>query len=213
MPLSWQDFARSNMGLSESQISFLTSAGFSAGIYSVSGKTVIAFAGTDSRVAANYIGWMNDMFTNTLNRLGFKDPQYSFAASFASSVAEAYGKTNVILTGHSLGGGLAAYAGASTSLQAITFNAASANVNGSAPVLNFQIGGDFARLGGTLPGQTIVLPGSLAVAPRGNSTPALDTSIFAKHNLSNFALLANDPRLVYLRTSAGATISVGYPRQ
>ena len=77
------------------------------------GQAVMIFNGTDEGL---------DWFTNVTQALGFIPPQYSQAAAEAAAFRAQYPHGEIL--GHSLGGGLAAYASALTGLPARVFNPA-----------------------------------------------------------------------------------------
>ena len=82
-------------------------------------RTIVAFAGT--REAA-------DWKANIGQGLGLPTNQYSQAVEFANKWKSIEGE-NVVLTGHSLGGGLASYAAIKTGLHATAVNAAPLALN------------------------------------------------------------------------------------
>lgn len=91
------------------------STGFRAGIYTDgSGHYVLAFAGSNDGK-----DWLNNLEQGA----GFSSQQYLEAKNLAMAAKVAYGD-NLVITGHSLGGGLAALAAAKTGSAAVTFNAA-----------------------------------------------------------------------------------------
>ena len=93
-------------------------SGFDAKAYrDKDGTIVIAYRGTDVLSPAD---WWN----NAKQALGFKSRQYTDAAQFAQRVKDQYPNSNIMITGHSLGGGLAAVGAAAIGAPAITFNAA-----------------------------------------------------------------------------------------
>lgn len=93
--------------------------GYSAAAFETSdGRIVVAYRGTDQ-----YRDWV----TNVANGLGFETSQYDRAKAFAEEIQQAYPGRKIIITGHSLGGGLCATASAATGLPAITFNSAGVN--------------------------------------------------------------------------------------
>src|SRR5690606_11797820 len=86
-----------------------------------------------------------DWKTNILNGIGLKTSQYNTAVRLTEKVINIIGKENLIVTGHSLGGGLAQAAAIAHNLRAITFTAASPatvyRYNGQAAgIHNFAIG-------------------------------------------------------------------------
>jgi type IV secretion system effector X-Tfes-like protein/DUF2974 family protein len=90
-------------------------SGFDASLYrDASGAVVVAYAGTDEG---------KDWRHNFRQGLGFQDAQYDQAIALAQQAKQAFG-SNVVLTGQSLGGGLAAAASMVSEVPAITFNAA-----------------------------------------------------------------------------------------
>lgn len=101
---------------------FQTSVGMSASLYHYeSGRYVLAFVGTDSG---------GDAFEDVTEGLGLAPglpgAQYMQACVLAQRVQAALGPDagNLVFTGHSLGGGLAAVASIATGAPAVTFNAA-----------------------------------------------------------------------------------------
>lgn len=96
--------------------------GFSATLsQSESGQWTLAFRGTDLMTAAD---WKN----NGAQAILGNSSQYDNAIRLAQDVKEMLGD-DVLIAGHSLGGGLAAAASYETGLDAITFNAAGLNDN------------------------------------------------------------------------------------
>ncbi|UHQ22131.1 DUF2974 domain-containing protein [Lysobacter sp. 5GHs7-4] len=90
------------------------SSGFLAVIYGDGqGRHVLAYSGTDEA---------KDWLTNFGQGLGFETSQYNQAMALARQAKVAFGQ-DMVITGHSLGGGLAAAAAVSTDTPAITFNA------------------------------------------------------------------------------------------
>ena len=78
------------------------------------GHYVLAFAGTDS---------VSDALTDVYQGVGLDTRQYEQGRSLAESLKAEYGD-NLVMTGHSLGGGVASYAALATDSPAVTFNAA-----------------------------------------------------------------------------------------
>ncbi len=90
--------------------------GFFAQTYVIGGKTVISYRGTDNFGAGNPVTGANDVVNGWITGLGFASTQSDAALQFYDQVT---GSTlasgpdaNVVLTGHSLGGGLAGYVSA-----------------------------------------------------------------------------------------------------
>lgn len=91
------------------------SSGFDADIYTDgNGRYVLAYRGTDAG---------KDWATNLGQGLGFETSQYNQAMQLARQAKVAFGD-ELVVTGHSLGGGLAAVGAASIDAPAVTFNAA-----------------------------------------------------------------------------------------
>ncbi len=82
-------------------------------------RVIVAFAGTRDAV---------DWKANAGQGLGLPTKQYNAAVQFADKWKEAHGN-NVILTGHSLGGGLASYTSIKTGLPATAVNSAPLALN------------------------------------------------------------------------------------
>ena len=97
--------------------------GFQAGIYrDDDGGYVLAFAGTDPSS-------LEDWGANLQQGVGALSAQHGQAIGLAEQLSRAVGADNVVLTGHSLGGGLASTASVATDLPAVTFNAAGVHPN------------------------------------------------------------------------------------
>jgi len=94
------------------------STGFRAAIYeNAQGQKVVAFAGTRDG---------KDWFADGTQALGLPTAQYEEAVQLATQAKAAFGDS-VVMTGHSLGGGLASIASVATDSAAVTFNAAGVN--------------------------------------------------------------------------------------
>ncbi len=92
-----------------------TKTGFKARIYGDDeGRIVLAYSGTDEG---------KDWLVNLGQGLGFETAHYNQAMALARQTKVAFGD-DVVITGHSLGGGLAAAAAVATDTPAVTFNAA-----------------------------------------------------------------------------------------
>lgn len=95
--------------------------GFEAGLYQLdAGGFALAFRGTDDWGLAQ----SGDADDNALQGMGYGSLQYTAAAVAAMEVADEVGADKLHITGHSLGGGMAATAAGRTGLPATTFNAA-----------------------------------------------------------------------------------------
>ena len=90
-------------------------SGFKAALYSDGERHVLAFAGSERET--------RDWLTNLGQAVGLDTAQYGQAACFAKECKVGFGD-NITMTGHSLGGGLAAIAAAVTGCEAVTFNPA-----------------------------------------------------------------------------------------
>lgn len=154
-------------------------SGFKAGIYTDTERHALAFAGTD-------VTSMSDWVTNLRQGAGLATEQYREAVTLAQDAREAFGDT-LILTGHSLGGGLASAAAAAIKTTAVVFNPAGVNANtykreGVTPrdakaaaeagqVRNYVVAGEILNAVQTwLPipkaaGQTMVLPDPSPLRP------------------------------------------------
>lgn len=90
-------------------------SGFDASFYrNAQGAVVLAFTGTDEG---------QDWKHNFGQGLGLDDPQYARAIKLGDKAKQAFGD-QLVLTGHSLGGGLAAASSMVNEVPAVTFNAA-----------------------------------------------------------------------------------------
>ena len=90
--------------------------GFEAAVYDYAGKTVIAYTGTLPDSTA-------DIGADVELGLGVPESQIEQAAEFYEAAKQTYGG-DIIFTGHSLGGGLAALMGVFFNKQAVTFDQA-----------------------------------------------------------------------------------------
>lgn len=116
-PTGWQRLDAAQLQAAGIDPSTLEDAGtgFRAGIYADgNGHCVLAFAGSDDGK-----DWLN----NFEQGLGLSAGQYREAETLAGLAKGAFGD-NLVITGHSLGGGLAAAAAAKYDIAAVTFNAA-----------------------------------------------------------------------------------------
>ena len=93
--------------------------GFAASVYrGEDGRTVLAFRGSDGIDRTDYGG------TNIPNGLGLPSAQGGQAIALAQRLSATVGAENLTLTGHSLGGHLAAAGAVATGARAVTFNSA-----------------------------------------------------------------------------------------
>ncbi|MGP2514839.1 phospholipase [Yersinia sp. 2545 StPb PI] len=93
---------------------FNSASGFQAGIYHDNQQYVLSFAGTND---------VNDWLSNIRQATGYDDVQYNQAVAVGKTAKMAFGDA-LVITGHSLGGGLAATAALASGTFAVTFNAA-----------------------------------------------------------------------------------------
>ncbi|ONM47535.1 Mbeg1-like protein [Nocardia donostiensis] len=92
-------------------------SGLTAALYrDEQGRHVLAFAGTDER---SWKSWKANLYQGA----GLRAQQYVLAGRLGKLVRAAFGN-ELVLTGHSLGGGLAATAALKSGAPAVTFNAA-----------------------------------------------------------------------------------------
>ncbi|MCD0247450.1 XVIPCD domain-containing protein [Xanthomonas melonis] len=93
-------------------------SGFDAAFYrNDQGQVVLGFCGTDEG---------KDWKHNIGQGLGFDDAQYASAIQLGSQARQAFGD-QVVISGHSLGGGLAAASAMVNDIPAVTYNAAGVN--------------------------------------------------------------------------------------
>ncbi len=94
------------------------SSGFKAAVYTDgNGHYVVAYKGSQNG---------QDWKTNFQQGLGFDTAQYNEAVALAKDAKAAFGD-NMVIVGHSLGGGLASTAAAATGTPAVIFNPAGVN--------------------------------------------------------------------------------------
>lgn len=117
LPAGWQQLDAGQLrraGISQADLSDARS-GFDAAIYRhADGTVAVAYNGTDQ---------LRDWRSNLRQGLGLTDVQYDMAVALASKAQQAWGQ-DLVLAGHSLGGGLAATAGMVHEVPTVTFNAA-----------------------------------------------------------------------------------------
>jgi len=122
--LNWWDYFK-RAGFSQSQIDKIEKSGFSATIFrkNGSGEIVIAFRGTE--FGSGLSDMRRDLHTDRdalASQATGQVIQYNAAAALAKYVRDQ--GAPVVLTGHSLGGGLASYAGSVNNLKVVTYNGA-----------------------------------------------------------------------------------------
>jgi hypothetical protein len=166
MVADWETLLRAR-GMPESEIKNIKQQGFSASIYQheVTGEITVAYRGSDQLrdfAGAN----LNARISGTpqaANSLLPKNPQYQAAAEVARAVKDKWPNKPVSLTGHSLGGCLAGYAGAEAQVgNVVTFNSARSSMCSSASSssqINIVVPGDV--VGDTATGNTIAGAGGL----------------------------------------------------
>jgi len=151
--------------------------GFNAGIYydHITGKAVLTFQGSN-------LPWEEpaDWIDNFLQGAAFSTYQYNNALKLGASLFSVYGSgtafvtleqstpgkpTDIMMTGHSLGGGLASTATLVSGFRANTFNAAGLSSNTITEAANLR-----SSIGGT----TLVNPENLVMAYR-TENDALNT--------------------------------------
>jgi len=137
------------VGVNYGQSSQYGRDGFSAHLtYSEKTKTYyLAFRGTEKND-------LNDLRADILQGTGWRSSQHEQAVNLAREVMEQLGNVKLELTGHSLGGSLAAAAAYATKLNATTFNPASVSpIYQSADPVKIRshvIVGDFLSVGRTI---------------------------------------------------------------
>ena len=110
-----------NLGLKPSEFNDPKTGFYSALYYHPRKKNyVLAFRGTHN---------LRGMIEDYRQYVGEESPQYMEGVALSRHVSRKVGKENLILTGHSLGGGLAAVAALATGRRATTFNAAYVHPN------------------------------------------------------------------------------------
>ncbi len=138
-------------------------SGFDAAVYAKDGHYVLVFRGT---VDAG--GWLTDVE----QLLGIKiGTQYDFGLQIAKLAVAEFGP-NLVLTGHSLGGGIAQYVVSQlpSNLKAITFNAAGMSPiqtprGNNSNIVNVRVIGDpVSEIGHQLGNTTITIPNPVAPA-------------------------------------------------
>ena len=158
----WQDILKQEYAgrlppkILSDYIEKLGKSGFYAALYSSDGQYVLTFRGTE--------GWKNipDVATDVLQVFWLPTTQYDVAADITKYIAALH--PNLILTGHSLGGGMAQYSAAqnSSNTKAVVFNAAGLQINNMVgngdKVVNFSIDNDPVSAFGGQWGNRYTLP-------------------------------------------------------
>lgn len=107
-------------------------SGLKAGVYSNdAGQTVVAFAGTNPHSAG-------DLRTDVAQEIGIPTDQYSQARELVRNVVAERGPNNVVVVGHSLGGGLASTSALENGARAVVFNAAGVHNNSLSDPLSMR---------------------------------------------------------------------------
>ena len=91
--------------------------GFYASLSFKNGYYFLAFRGTNMTS-------IDDWSANLSQGVGMEPDQYKLALKLARHVVDVIGSDRLVICGHSLGGGLASYAGINVKVSTITFNAA-----------------------------------------------------------------------------------------
>jgi len=173
----------------------------------------IVLAGLDSintGFSVGSSGILTDILNYAAAAVGTSDiGAFRFAAQYAyATKALSYPGADVVLTGHSLGGGMAAYAGASDGIPAITFDPsfiAPVSLNGAKEVLNFSLAGNVAegQLKGEMVGTTIEFSPDTIPGTNVNSVQSVGTL----HELNDFNSLITNNKLFF----ATSYVSPGGP--
>ena len=151
--------------------------GFGAYLKKVGNIYVLSFRGTNPE---QLIDWI----TNISQGLGYRNSQYRQAAEVALYVQSKVGSNNLLITGHSLGGGLASYAASLTGSRAITFNAAGLHPfvgSRSGNIRAHYIRGDVLSFG-----QDLLQIAPTAVGTRIFHNPSQIRTPFGYHLMDNF---------------------------
>jgi len=114
-------------GCSVDKFGSIRKGGFKAALYETQTAIIVAFAGTDM---ADGKPVLDDGLTDLANGLSLPTSQYATAARLVRNVRENSPGTDIVVVGHSLGGGLAEYAllknnyGRPEKVSAVTYNSA-----------------------------------------------------------------------------------------
>jgi hypothetical protein len=144
---TWQEIIKGSfVGLSSDEVDGILlkiqNSGFNASVYEKNGQHVLSFEGSSlSNFGVDFIGNNIPQAVSGL-RTG---NQYEFALSLTLLVLKKFGHDNLVLTGHSLGGGLAQYSASELHLKAVTFNGAGVKsplYTNSSNIINVRVAGD-----------------------------------------------------------------------
>ena len=156
-------------------------------------RTIVAYAGTDMKSVEDWV-------TDAKQGVGLPTEQYGEAVDFADKWKSKEGD-DVILTGHSLGGGLASYAAIKTDLHATAVNSAPLALNH----LGFDVTDAFRITQYYVPGEALsvvndindfdIRPG-VNIAVQGKNSIADPRSIISNHALDSVAPDIKAPKKV-----------------
>lgn len=104
------------------------------GFYDNGFRAIILSGETDSRIVVAFAGtdfgdFFGDWLTNATQALGFVPEQYEMADRLVAEIKAQNPQKTVVVVGHSLGGGLAAYAAARNKVHGVGINSAPLNDN------------------------------------------------------------------------------------
>lgn len=190
----WETILKSG-GYSDREVAAFKRSGFSAAVYrnDKTGEIVIAYRGTEPRsiLGADGMTDLDSSIAGTLRNLNpnYVSGQYQAAADLAQVVKQKWPSgTTVTLTGHSLGGGLASYAGSQNNIPSvITFNAARNTFSTSAvndKQINIAVPGELIGDANTTSGfGKGALPGQLYSVPSTKDRPGLVGDLLGAHGM------------------------------
>ena len=191
-PLDWTKIVASDY--LNAFYSKIAGSGFQAGVYKSGNKIVLVFGGTDPLS-------IRDWGTDALNFFEQQTMQYSFASALTAGILS-YANANhlnMVVTGHSLAGGMAAYAGAMNDVPAITFNPTDVplDVYGKGNlnrVLNIKMQGGGVDFTGGLIGTTITVNQNTT---NNNPFVAVPWNIFYWHEMGVMESALVSPSLAF----------------